>query len=149
MPKKPATAREYFKFDLSTWLFEYSFHVNADVRKRDPLGACWESHSVVLEGSLCSKTKRKNCQRVRLRLVSSDVTVATWDPKRKGFGSVDGVQQGTLKAMAFLPSASFGSFVTALGAGKVQRCYLGVRDVVRGAGAIEIFFTIDPATDDE
>ena len=51
--------------------------------------------------------------------------------------------------MAFLPSQSFRSFLTALGAGKVRRCYVSLRDVVRGTGVVDSFFTVDPDDDDD
>jgi hypothetical protein len=57
--------------------------------------------------------------------------------------------RGALVGRALLPMAGFQSFLTALAAGKVHRCYLSIRDVVRGASAIDSFFTINPEKADE
>ena len=48
-----------------------------------------------------------------------------------------------------MPSQSLHSFLTALAAGKVRRCYVGLRDVARGAGVVDSFFTVDPHDDDD
>jgi hypothetical protein len=139
---------EHFKFDVADWKFDYGFHVNADSPIR-VLGICWEGHYLILSGPLRSKTTRKKCSAVRVTLTPMDINPAKWSREKKGFGSVEGVRRGVLVGHAVLPSPSFHSFLTALCAGKVERCYLSLRDVVRGAGIIDSFFTLDPKTDED
>ena len=103
----------------------------------------------MISGPLRSKTKRRNCASVQMTFHPADVIPSKWSPERKGFGTVQGVRRGVFVGMAFLPSQSFHSFLTALGAGKVQRCYVSLRDVVRGAGVVDSFFTGDPDDDDD
>lgn len=140
---------EHFKFDVGDWKFEYGFHVNIDASPRDPLGMCWEGHYLIVSGPLRSKTKRKKCTTVKVTFMPMDIDPAKWNRERKGFGSVEGVRGGVLVGHAILPSLSFHSFLTTLCAGKVERCYLSLRDVVRGAGVIDSFFTLDPKTDED
>jgi hypothetical protein len=78
-----------------------------------------------------------------------DVVPSDWNIERKGFGTVQGVRRGVLGGIAFLQTQSFHSLLTALAAGKVRRCYVGLRDVVRGAGVVDSFVTVDPDDDDE
>jgi hypothetical protein len=140
---------EHFKFDVSDWKFEYGFHVNIDAGPRDPLGMCWEGHYLTVSGPLRSKTKRKKCSSVKVTLMPMEIDPAKWSREKKGFGSVEGVRRGVLIGHAVFPSLSFHSFLTALSAGKVERCYLSLRDVVRGAGIIDALFTLDPKTDED
>jgi hypothetical protein len=148
MPRKMISdSYEHFVFDVAEWRFDYGFHVRADAGPRSPLGLCWEGHYVILQGPLRSKTKRRNCAGVKVTLMPVTIDLAKWKPEMKGFGSVDGVRRGVLVANASLPSQSFHSFLTALGAGKVQQCCLSIRDVVRGAGIVDAFSTRDPAED--
>jgi hypothetical protein len=149
MPAREISNREHFKVDLSEWRFDYGFHVNADAGPRDPLGVCWEGHYVILKGPLRSKTKRKKCLGVKLTLSPRPIVPKDWDPCRKGFGSIQGVRGGWLTGQAVLPTESFHSLLTALTAGKVQRFYVSIRDVERGAGVIDSFFTLDPTDDDD
>jgi len=79
----------------------------------------------------------------RMTFHPADVVPSKWNTERMGFGTVQGVRLGVLVGIAFLPSQSFHSFLTALAAGKVQRCYVGLRDVVRGAGVVDSFFTVE------
>jgi hypothetical protein len=139
--------REHFKFDVADWKFDYGFHVNADAGARDLLGPCWEGHHLMIGGPLRSKTKRRNCASVQMTLHPADVVPSNWSIERKGFGQVQGVRRGVLVGIAFLPAQSFHSFLTVLAAGKVRRCYVGLRDVVRGAGVVDSFFTVDPDDD--
>jgi len=146
---KAAIRRELLKFDLADWKFDYGFHVNAEAGPKDVLGACRESHFLIISGPLRSKTRRKNCVSVKLTLSAAGVTPSKWNVERTGLGRADGVRRGVLVGMAFLPPESFHSFLTALAAGKVRRCYVGLRDVVRGGGIVDSFFTADPDDDDE
>lgn len=144
MPRRPNVPTESFTFDVDDWTFDYGFHVDVDAPSSSPLGICWEGHYLRIRGPLRSKTKRRNCSAVMVTFMPGNTDPASWKRDRKGFGSVSGVRGRVLIGHAGLPASSFHSLLTALSAGKVRRCYLGIRDVSRGAGIIHSFHTVVP-----
>lgn len=134
MPPRTSRAKtsyETFHFDVDDWSLEYGFHVNPDARPRDPVGRCWESHTLALVGPLRSKTKRK-VERVALRLNPDGFHPKEWPASGTAFGGVVGVRHGTMELVAFLPPSSLQAVLTAAAAGKVKSVSLGVASDGKG-----------------
>ena len=125
--KGAGAERERFHFAIAKWSCDYGVHINRSKQLNDLLGLCWESHSLVLEGPLRSKTRRRVSQ-VELTISPGLPDPETWKSEWKGFGGVSSVRDGCLRASRRVRNLAFHSLFLSLMANKTRYCTIEVEE---------------------